>query len=118
MVMDLSTYLEADAGGGSTKIMKRLYINTLTKILIFAGGGKADSYKKILGNSYGLWIATEINLHFDSDDSRVSFIKTAMGRQLASIESKILWDFNPCAPTHPIYSNYVDKYKIILYPFS
>ena len=117
MVMDLSTYLEADAGGGKYKDNEALYINTLTgeKILIFAGGGKADSYKKILGNSYGLWIATEINLHFDSDDSRVSFIKTAMGRQLASIESKILWDFNPCAPTHPIYSNYVDKYKIINY---
>ena len=102
---------------GKYKDNEALYINTLTgeKILIFAGGGKADSYKKILGNSYGLWIATEINLHFDSDDSRVSFIKTAMGRQLASIESKILWDFNPCAPTHPIYSNYVDKYKIINY---
>ena len=102
---------------GKYKDNEALYINTLTgeKILIFAGGGKADSYKKILGNSYGLWIATEINLHFDSDDSRVSFIKTAMGRQLASIESKILWDFNPCAPTHQIYSNYVDKYKIINY---
>ena len=52
---------------------------TLTgeKIVIFAGGGKADSYKKILGNSYGLWIATEINEHYDSDDSRTSFIKVA-----------------------------------------
>ena len=34
-----------------------MYIQTQTgeKIVIFAGGGKADSYKKILGNSYGLW---------------------------------------------------------------
>lgn len=102
---------------GKYKDNEALYINTLTgeKVVIFAGGGKADSYKKILGNSYGLWIATEINLHFDSDDSRVSFIKTAMARQLASLESKILWDFNPCAPNNQIYANYVDKYKAIDY---
>lgn len=63
-----------------------LYIHTKTgeKIVIFVGGGKADSYKKILGNSYGLWMATEINEHYDCDDSQSSFIKVAMGRQLAS----------------------------------
>ena len=40
-----------------------LFIQTQTgeKVVVFAGGGKADSYKRILGNSYGLWIATEIN---------------------------------------------------------
>ena len=90
-----------------------LYINTKTglKILIFAGGGKADSYKKILGNSYGLWIATEINEHYDSDNSRESFIKVALGRQLASLQPKILWDLNPCNPNHKIYKDYIDKYQ-------
>lgn len=97
---------------GKYKSNEALYIKTKTgeKIVIFAGGGKADSYKKILGNSYGLWIATEINEHYDSDDSRSSFIKVALARQLASKSIKILWDLNPCSPNHKIYKNYIDKY--------
>lgn len=90
-----------------------LLIQTKTgeKVVIFAGGGKSDSYKKILGNSYGLWIATEINEHYDSDDSRESFIKVAFGRQVASIQPMVLWDLNPSAPKHSIYTDYIDKYK-------
>lgn len=88
-----------------------LYTQTGEKVVIFAGGGKSDSYKKILGNSYGLWIATEINEHYDSDDSRESFIKVAFGRQVASYEPKILWDLNPCAPRNRIYEQYIDLYK-------
>ncbi len=98
---------------GKYKGNECLYIYTKTgeKVVIFAGGGKADSYKKILGNSYGIWIATEINEHYDSDDSRESFIKVAMGRQLASQNPRILWDLNPCNPRHPIYADYIDAYK-------
>lgn len=98
---------------GKYKGNECLYLFTQTgeKILIFAGGGKSDSYKKILGNSYGLWIATEINEHYDSDDSRESFIKVAFGRQVASYEPKVLWDLNPCAPRHRIYEDYIDLYK-------
>ena len=62
-------------------------------------------------NSYGLWIATEINEHYDSDDSRESFIKVAFGRQVASKKPKVLWDLNPCNPKHKIYTDYIDKYK-------
>ena len=98
---------------GKYKDNEALFINTKTgeKIVIFAGGGKADSYKKILGNSYGLWIATEANEHYDCDDSRTSFIKVAMARQAASKQPKILWDLNPCSPTHRIYVDYIDKYE-------
>ena len=41
---------------GKYKDNEALYIGTQTgeKIVIFVGGGKGDSYKKILGNSYGL----------------------------------------------------------------
>lgn len=88
-----------------------LYTQTGEKVLIFAGGGKADSYKRILGNSYGLWIATEINEHYDSNDSRESFIKVAMGRQLAAQKPYTLWDLNPCPPKHPIYEQYIDAYR-------
>lgn len=98
---------------GKYKDNEALFIQTKTgeKIVVFAGGGKADSYKKILGNSYGLWIATEINQHYDNEDSETSFIKVAFGRQVASLEPKILWDLNPSAPKHKIYENYIDKYK-------
>lgn len=97
---------------GKFKDNEALFIKTQTgeKIVIFVGGGKADSYKKILGNSYGLWIATEINEHYDSENSRESFIKVAMGRQLAAKKPLILWDLNPNTPKHPIYENYIDKW--------
>lgn len=97
---------------GKFKGNEALFIKTKTgnKVVIFVGGGKADSYKKILGNSYGLWIATEINEHYDSEDSHTSFIKVAMGRQLAADKPLILWDLNPCKPSHPIYENYIDKW--------
>jgi len=97
---------------GKYKDNEALYINSNTgeKIVIFAGGAKADSYKRILGNSYGLWIATEINEHYDSTDSRSSFIKVAFGRQVAAINPLVLWDLNPCNPGHSIYENYIDKY--------
>lgn len=97
---------------GKYKDNEALFIGTQTgeKIVIFVGGGKGDSYKKILGNSYGLWIATEINEHFDSDDSRTSFIKVAFGRQVAAVKPLVLWDLNPCNPSHRIYKQYIDKY--------
>ena len=90
-----------------------LYINTQTgeKIVIFAGGGLSNSYKRILGNSYGLWIATEINQHYDADDSETSFIKVAFGRQVAAQKPMVLWDLNPSNPHHKIYEEYIDRYK-------
>jgi len=62
-------------------------------------------------NSYGIWIATEINEHYDCDNSKESFIKVAMARQIASKRPKILWDLNPCSPNHRIYRDYIDKYQ-------
>ncbi len=98
---------------GKYKDNDALYLNTQTgqKVVIFAGGGKANSYQKILGNSYGLWIATEIIEHYDSNDSRTSFIKNAFGRQTAASWAFTLWDLNPGNPNHPIYTEYIDAYK-------
>lgn len=98
---------------GKFKDNEALFINTKTgqKVVIFVGGGKADSYKKILGNSYGLWIATEINEHYDDDDSKTSFIKVAFARQLASDNPKWFWDLNPGNPNDTIYKNYLDLWK-------
>ena len=74
------------------------------KIVIFAGGKSSDSFKKIRGNSYGMWIATEINLHHDNT------IKEAFNRQLAAKRRKIFWDLNPEHPKAPIYKDYLDLY--------
>lgn len=75
------------------------------KLVIFAGAAKTDSYKKIRGNSYGLWIATEINLH------HVNTIKEAFNRQLAAKRRKIFWDLNPDNPNAEIYTDYIDVYR-------
>ena len=98
---------------GKFKDNEALFISTKTgqKIVIFVGGGKADSYKKILGNSYGLWIATEINEHYDCDNSKESFIKVAFARQLASDNPKWFWDLNPGNPNDTIYSEYLDLWQ-------
>lgn len=97
---------------GKYKSNEALFVQTKTgeKIVIFTGGGKSDSYKSILGNSYGGWIATEINEHYDCDDSRTSFIKVAMARQIASVHPFTLWDLNPSNPNAGIYKNYIDKF--------
>ena len=98
---------------GKYRDNEALFIRTQTgeKIVIFAGGGKADSYKRILGNSYGMWIATEINEHYDCEDSRTSFIKVAMARQAAAAWPLTLWDLNPSSPKHRIYTEYIDRYR-------
>jgi len=99
---------------GKYKGNDALLIRTQTglKVVIFAGAGKADSYKKILGNSYGLWIATEIDQHHDCENSRESFVKVAFGRQVAAKWPFTLWDLNPCYPNHPMYVEYIDGYQI------
>jgi PBSX family phage terminase large subunit len=74
------------------------------RVVIFAGGAKADSFKKIRGNSYGMWIATEINLHHDMT------IKEAFNRTIAADKRKIFWDLNPDNPNSFIYKDYIDNY--------
>ncbi len=75
------------------------------KIIIFTGGKNGDAYKRIRGNSYGMWIATEVNLHADS------FIKEALNRQLAAVNRKVFWDLNPASPKSFIYKDYLDRYE-------
>lgn len=74
------------------------------KVVIFAGAALASSFKKFRGNSYGMWIATEVNLHHDNS------IKEAFNRTLASHRRKFFWDLNPDHPKAKIYTDYIDKY--------
>jgi len=105
-------YIRTTSGGNKAMISKEKQgSGNYNKVVIFVGGGKANSFTHIRGYSIGLWIATEIDLHYDSDDSRTSFVKNALDRQIAAIDPKTIWDFNPCDPHNPIYADYVDKYK-------
>ena len=74
-------------------------------VVIFAGGAKADSFKKIRGNSYGMWIATEINLHHQDT------IKEAFNRQLAAKVRRVFWYLNPSAPGAWIYEDYIERFR-------
>lgn len=86
-------------------IIKGVSTGYRTRIVIFAGAAKADSFKKIRGNSYGMWIATEINLH------HLDTIREAFNRTAAAKHRKFFWDLNPSAPNHFIYADFIDKYK-------
>lgn len=90
--------------GNDALIIRGPYTGFEEKVVIFAGSGLASSYQKIRGNSYGMWIATEINLHHDST------IREAFNRTIAAQKRKIFWDLNPDHPKAKIYTDYIDKY--------
>lgn len=74
------------------------------KIVLFCGGGKADSYKRFRGMTIGLWIATEINLHHENT------IREAMKRQLNAHIKRLYWDLNPENPKDFIYTEFIDEW--------
>lgn len=75
------------------------------KVVLFCGGGKADSYKKFRGMTIGAWIATEIDLHHKET------IVEALKRLVKSDANTIFWDLNPGNPGGWIYSDYIDAWK-------
>ena len=91
--------------GNECLIVKGPSTGFKTKVVIFAGAALANSFKKIRGNSYGMWIGTEINLHHDDT------IKEAFNRTLAARNRKFFWDLNPDNPNASIYVDYIDKYR-------
>lgn len=91
--------------GNEALIIKGKSTRYRTRIVIFAGGAKADSYKSIRGNSYGMWIATEINLHHKDT------IKECFNRTAAAKDRKFFWDLNPSNPKHFIYTGHIEKYR-------
>ena len=91
---------------GKFKSNECLYVNTDMgeKVIVFAGGDKSNSWKRIRGNSYGMWIATEINVHHNS------MIMESFDRLRMSSKEKVFWDLNPSDPKHSMYIDYIDKY--------
>ncbi len=90
--------------GNDALIIKGIDTKYKERIVIFAGAMLANSYKGIRGNSCGMWIATEINLH------HIDFVKEAFNRSIAAVKRKVFWDLNPDNPKSWIYLDYIDKY--------
>lgn len=68
--------------GNEALIIKGKDTGFKTRIVIFSGAMLASSYKSIRGNSYGMWIGTEINLHHKS------FVQEAFNRSIAADKRK------------------------------
>lgn len=88
---------------GKYKNRECVYINTKTgvKILLISGGGKANSYKSIRGNTYGMVYITEAN------ECHPDFLKEAEDRTISSDDRKVFHDLNPKSPKHWYYTDYL-----------
>lgn len=88
---------------GKYKNRECLYVNTATgtKVLLISGGGKANSYKTIKGNTYGMAYITEAN------ECHPTFLKEVEDRTLSSDDRKIFHDLNPKSPKHWYYTEYL-----------
>lgn len=90
--------------GNEALLIKGVDTGNRLKVVLFCGGGKADSYKKFRGMTIGAWIATEIDLHHKNT------IDEALRRQINADAHKLYWDLNPGSPHAPIYRDYIDKW--------
>ncbi|WP_411735016.1 terminase large subunit domain-containing protein [Paenibacillus sp. M2] len=89
---------------GEYKDRAALFIQTKTgeKIVIIAGGGKANNAALIKGNSYGTAYVTEVN------ECHPSFVKEVIDRTLASTKRQLFFDLNPKPPAHWFYADILD----------
>ncbi|WP_431602565.1 PBSX family phage terminase large subunit [Clostridium pasteurianum] len=76
--------------------------NTGEKVIIIAGGGKANDAAKIKGNSYGSAYLTEVN------ECSQSFVQEVFDRTLSSSKRQIFFDLNPMPPSHWFYRDILD----------
>ncbi len=90
--------------GNEALIIKGVFTGYRERIVMFVGGGKADSYKKFRGTSIGMWIATEIDLHHEET------INEAFARMAAAKHMRIFWDLNPTSQFARIYTEFIDDY--------
>lgn len=81
-----------------------LYINTKMgeKVVIIAGGGKANDAARIKGNSYGSAYITEVN------ECHQGFVQEVFDRTLASSKRQLFFDLNPKPPAHWFYRDILD----------
>ena len=89
---------------GKYRGREALYIRSVKgeKVVIIAGGKKADDAARIKGNSYGSVYVTEVN------ECHPTFMKECIDRTLASRRRQIFFDLNPKPPSHWFYAEFLD----------
>lgn len=94
---------------GEYKNRDALFIQTKTgeKIVIVAGGGKANDAARIKGNSYGTAYITEVN------ECHQSFVQEVFDRTLASSKRQLFFDLNPKPPAHWFYRDILDHQDLL-----
>lgn len=100
-------YFEGRCKEGKYQDRSCLYIQTKTgeKIVLISGGGKANDYKLIKGNTYGMALITEAN------ECHKTFIAEVFDRTLSSKNRKIFHDINPKPPKHHYYTDVEEFHK-------
>lgn len=94
---------------GEYKNRDALFIQTKTgeKIVIVAGGGKANDAARIKGNSYGTVYITEVN------ECHQTFVQEVFDRTLASSKRQLFFDLNPFPPSHWFYRDILDHQDLL-----
>ncbi|MDP4144501.1 MAG: phage terminase large subunit [Bacillota bacterium] len=100
----LKHLFEGRSREGKYEGKEALFIDTNVgeKIIIIAGGGKANDAAKIKGNSYGSVYITEVN------ECHQSFVQEVFDRTLASSKRQLFFDLNPMPPSHWFYRDILD----------
>jgi PBSX family phage terminase large subunit len=78
-------------------------LGTQKKVYYF-GGDNVASYKPIRGATYAGWYADEINNHHKNT------IIECFNRTAVSLDRRNFWTLNPDAPSHWIYTDFIDKF--------
>lgn len=99
----LNNYFGGRCHEGKYKNRDCLFVNTPKgeKVILIVGGGKANSFKTIKGNTYGMAYITEVN------ECNQEFLKEVEDRTLTSGDRKIFHDLNPKSPKHWYYTEYL-----------
>lgn len=100
----IMNYFSGRCREGKYKSKECLYVlgsDGREKVLIFAGGAKANDYVSIKGNTYGMAYITEAN------ECHPTFLNEVMDRTLSSDNRKIFHDLNPKPPSHWYYTDFL-----------
>ena len=100
----IMNYFEGRCRLGKYQNKECLYVycrDRKEKVLIFAGGAKANDYVSIKGNTYGMAYVTEAN------ECHKTFLNEVMDRTLSSDDRKIFHDLNPKPPAHWYYTEFL-----------
>ena len=74
------------------------------KKILVVGASDIRAYMAIRGNTYGGWMADEVNMH-DKE-----FVSEALRRTAVSTDRRHFFSLNPGAPQEWIYTDYLDRY--------